>query len=1594
MEEKNEINLNQISDLSKIKDIIVNIGNDLEKDIKDIPEIKEENLYYFLFMKDIYNEKGTKIKDKEKFITFSNILNKYFQEGSDFVLLCFQKRNIDLLKIIFNGYISADIKDPEQEKILNSNLKKIFDLFFSRHIIYWVYNKLSKIYRKYNTIENKEDFFNEFSRTFHIWNLLFDIKQKPKIKSNFFSFIGNQVLTIQNNDQKYPFYETDIFIEFDEGILFDDFSIVNVHYTNYGIQTLMSNGILNEKEKKNINNISIRINGYYIGYIFDIDKIKEESERNNFNKIMKFDSSSNFTKIEILKNYIGRIKRIRIMVNLADKEIHKITYSILPSGNEQGYEINCDKDDHKIAIVYFDNKTIYSKIYPELLYEDIGYYGGLECFIPIIKIIKYFMVTFKENQDIINKLNNMLIEITKNIIKIILYSPKNFGNFKKTLTSFLAALAEINHIYPNNLKNDFYSNPTFSLFYILIMTLSLPFSIKKSLMMITGKYNIDKLSMNFEELIIDVEELSAISYRWYATLLIMIIEFILLQYDTLALIPKQLIEQLNKIQKLVIAKDDKSKMYIKYSIQTINYICLEENKENLFENCEEIENFQDFLKQNIINDKQNLELILNMMKIYFNIFNLESYWYKFEEEIPKENEGINEKKKKEKKLYKTIFKNCFNNFENFAAEKNEILEQYIPNFFVEHIANREYLEKLFPFLNNNNFKIEAEIYLSEFIDFHRDYHNLMKNIFIFNEAWSDKKLFFKEEKRSKYLKYEIINYYTTNYQRPFIFPKLDYKISYPNFTKYKVTKNLYIEEENPDDYNFDLDCPELDSFNVDYEEKLIHYIKEKNKMNIFEVCLVKKTNHIKGKMIVCTDNSSRMNKILFISYPKNINNSIPCCNVLVNKKNVNSNKEKLCHGAIFVCPEKYMNIKIFIEVKNIRMILRRIYFYRKSAVEIFTSNKSYLFNFADDSTKNTSKFSEKSCENFINMFGFFISEFFPIIINGDIIGYSRQFLEILENINKNDKNYDNKIGKKFISYLFEHWGTDFDGVEYSTLDLLIFLNLLSNRSYNDLFQYPVFPVLFFYDKSKDNTYHLIDRKLNNHIGFQTVSDRSKQRKNMIQKSYADSKKELQEEEEEEMEDNPSSYFNSHYSTHFYVCNYKIRFFPYTFISIELQGNNFDDPNRLFFSIEDTFYNISCQKGDLRELIPEFYYFPEFFWNINKINLGIRMNGIKVDNVIMPSDPSKIDKDKEKEKKNNNEYEKSNYYLSFKFVEKMRNLLESKQINIIPWINIIFGPGQKYKDPKKKDLYFRKESYIDFSKLRNSDFQNYRGDKTFMTSVEFGMTPVQTVFDGDISNKTKNRSNYYDLKIKDDKEWFRANCKKNLDVINEKIMNNKNQSGEIKTQEKNKTDTNQSQIKSIFLNSEDYIKSIFSNENYRIIGYQTGKVEVLYKKKEIEVPIKISEFFDHQNEVNHINYNQRLNIISTASIDGFINIYILPNKLLTTIKHPNKGSYYQKIYLSSNPFPSIIGIDENNEIFSYSINGFLIKREKIDVLLKIKEKKGEIRIFPHFNMDGGTFKDRLIFAECTTKEKETTYKCHFIKVPLLEEEEKTIDIKYK
>lgn len=66
-----------------------------------------------------------------------------------------------------------------------------------------------------------------------------------------------------------------------------------------------------------------------------------------------------------------------------------------------------------------------------------------------------------------------------------------------------------------------------------------------------------------------------------------------------------------------------------------------------------------------------------------------------------------------------------------------------------------------------------------------------------------------------------------------------------------------------------------------------------------------------------------------------------------------------------------------------------------------------------------------------------------------------------------------------------------------------------------------------------------------------------------------------------------------------------------------QGGKFDHADRLFQSIEGTYQNCLSNTSDVKELIPEFFYMPEFLVNSNSYHFGVRQDGEPIADVCLP-----------------------------------------------------------------------------------------------------------------------------------------------------------------------------------------------------------------------------------------------------------------------------------------------------------------------------------------------------------------------------------------
>lgn len=235
----------------------------------------------------------------------------------------------------------------------------------------------------------------------------------------------------------------------------------------------------------------------------------------------------------------------------------------------------------------------------------------------------------------------------------------------------------------------------------------------------------------------------------------------------------------------------------------------------------------------------------------------------------------------------------------------------------------------------------------------------------------------------------------------------------------------------------------------------------------------------------------------------------------------------------------------------------------------------------------------------------------------------------------------------------------------SNFDYLMYLNNIADRSYNDLTQYPVFPwVLSNYssvelDLTEPNSF----RDLSKPIGALNDDRLARLRQRYFEMQATTTKFGSNDNDSTTTSDTkqPMFLYGSHYSTPAFVLFYLVREHPEW--QLCLQNGRFDQANRLFHSIEDTWRNCMTIDSDVKELIPEFYDLGStthrselgaFLRNDLELDLGVRSSdGVRVNNVILP------------------QWARGS---TATFVERMRDALESAFVseNLHKWIDLIFG----------------------------------------------------------------------------------------------------------------------------------------------------------------------------------------------------------------------------------------------------------------------------------------------------------------------------------
>ncbi|XP_062970056.1 neurobeachin-like protein 2 isoform X2 [Cynocephalus volans] len=218
--------------------------------------------------------------------------------------------------------------------------------------------------------------------------------------------------------------------------------------------------------------------------------------------------------------------------------------------------------------------------------------------------------------------------------------------------------------------------------------------------------------------------------------------------------------------------------------------------------------------------------------------------------------------------------------------------------------------------------------------------------------------------------------------------------------------------------------------------------------------------------------------------------------------------------------------------------------------------------------------------------------------------------------------------------------------EISNFEYLMQLNTIAGRTYNDLSQYPVFPWVLqdYVSPTLDLSNPAVFRDLSKPIGV--VNPKHAQ---LVKEKY------------ESFEDPAGTIDKFHYGTHYSnaagVMHYLIRMEPFTSLHVQLQSGRFDCSDRQFHSVAAAWQARLESLADVKELIPEFFYFPDFLENQNGFDLGcLQLTNENVGDVVLPPWASSPED----------------------FIQQHRRALESEYVSghLHEWIDLIFGYKQR------------------------------------------------------------------------------------------------------------------------------------------------------------------------------------------------------------------------------------------------------------------------------------------------------------------------------
>ena len=1273
------------------------------------------------------------------------------------------------------------------EKIYNLSKELLIDIYLYKgnqsknYIIYELYNiilkKFNGLQKKYNESIFKiffllKKFFNEIINKYHD---LINSNKHDESKNNIKSDHLNDIINIENKNQLKDLKIYKNFIYF--FTLFFEFSFIFKNYTKY----------LSKKPYKSENNLFLAY-PYFLneGMIFKVN-----SEVNNIEKWI------------IYEEYKQIIREIKDIYNL--KNIFKeLKIPIIETDNQNDvfqFEIE--------AIQRFVNEIVFKKELRgkykyniELLftsYNQNGYFNNFPL-INILSLYKCVFLNYENNNYDKKSIIEVLNDIQSYAISIILIS----CNIKQD-EEFLDK--NLNY---DEIQEIIYQNLLFILRNIIYKYGKN--SEKKNNISNSNEINTDQI-INDE----NKEESSSSSIdeneEEYQNYFVKVLNNIISVLANIYIRDKNLENNSNSILNWKKGKNN-----------DINYTGVNKLIEHyikIFDSFFNIDNLHYFSNNNnyesnyiIIQQKNNLYLKLVKNANNTNIkekdkSNSELFHYKIFKSICLGRE--NEIKKKLKLLLKSNQEN--NKFKNKIISSNRYKNLLIKIHFLNlyNASNNKLIEK-------NRYEIFKI----------KNYRKIKKNLYSFNNSYSNLETFYNKDKKYNLI-YKISNYLSKDKTRKLIQPILDIDYYLPNFRKLKTLDGKVFKSNLVDKiYRIDLKI-------LDKKKTIITPEKENKDYYLYnDICLIKTTHHIRGKIFHKTEKEISKNNEFFCFYFTPDNN-ITKEYLLSNCADYDS-LNGTCFGSTFINNNNKKDEEVYVKINfsDINFIFLRKYCFRNNSIEIFlNNNKSYYFKFKSNLER----------DNFIEKLIYIINNFLT----------NKKLFKKIKTIDENYKskilgyykNIDNNGNYKTINNIKDLWKNS----KISSLEYLMWINLYGNRSFRDPAQYPVFPwIIKDYNLNKvENIINLnAIRNFNLPMGMMSFDERSNQRKEDYIEGYKLMVDEISEDfsikkpsdsidyncEEETKnsslvktpsdeilkdseEDNCSNkskggsnekenklkipdyrydleklytntnidyekipyIFGTHFSNEMYVSHFLVRLFPYPFNMIEIQGNGFDCPDRLFYNLNNIFFSSTHEKSDLRELIPEFFTLPEMFMNLNNLNFGKIEDRYYIlnmkksnkeeekcdDNIINTKNSSKDDKSLQIDDVALPPWTKQDPYY---FTQIMREVFEggielnksqNKHININPWLDLIFGYYQRGIKAQIKGNIFIPASYdgvID-SRIKEEKLLKNRGEYEYLIRFfEIGVHPTK-VFEK-INKEIKKEINYQITSIKNDNEEFILN----------------------------------------------------------------------------------------------------------------------------------------------------------------------------------------------------------------------------------------------